>query len=142
MIFPCKYQQTMVSHGFKEVQNVVHPQHQSHPRSVVGLREPPLSLTLISPRNNQNHDASERKLSPAMQSGVWSLSCSVTLEKKEPFLGKTIFSGAATQKKGKKGATEQLRSLKMNVETSRKHSETLLRQKKVNIVHRFTAKSG
>ena len=37
------------------------------------------------------------------------LSSSVTLGKKrEPFLGKTFFSGAATQKKGKKGATEQL----------------------------------
>ena len=33
------------------------------------------------------------------------LSCSVTLEKSEPFLGKTIFSGAATKKRG---ATEQL----------------------------------
>ena len=30
-----------------------------------------------------------------------SLSCSVTLEKREPFLGKTIFSGAATKKKEK-----------------------------------------
>ena len=29
-------------------------------------------------------------------------------EKKETLLGKTIFSGAATQKKGNKGATEQL----------------------------------
>ena len=29
--------------------------------------------------------------------------------KKEPCLGKTIFSGAATNKNGKKGATEQLR---------------------------------
>ena len=29
--------------------------------------------------------------------------------KREPFLGKTIFGGAATQKNGKKGATEQLR---------------------------------
>ena len=37
------------------------------------------------------------------------LSCSVTLEKREPFFGKTVFSGAAT-KKGEetKGATEQL----------------------------------
>ena len=37
------------------------------------------------------------------------LSCSVSLEKKrEPFLGKIIFSEAATKKR-KKGATEQLR---------------------------------
>ena len=36
----------------------------------------------------------------------YTLSCSVILGKKrEPFLGKTIFGGAAT-KKGKKGATE------------------------------------
>ena len=33
----------------------------------------------------------------------------MTLKKKEPFLGKTIFSGAAPQQKGKKGATQQLR---------------------------------
>ena len=32
------------------------------------------------------------------------LSCSVTLEKREPFFGKTIFSGAATKKRNK-GAT-------------------------------------
>ena len=31
-------------------------------------------------------------------------------KKGEPLLGKTIFSGAATKTKGKKGATEQLRS--------------------------------
>ena len=31
-------------------------------------------------------------------------------KKREPVLGKTIFSGAATKKKGKKGATEQLRN--------------------------------
>ena len=36
------------------------------------------------------------------------LSCSVTLENREPFLGKIVFSGAATKKKGKKGAPEQL----------------------------------
>ena len=40
------------------------------------------------------------------------LCCSVTPGKKrEPFLGKTIFSGAATKKRGKKGATEQLSTL-------------------------------
>ena len=33
---------------------------------------------------------------------------SAIVEKKEPFLGKTIFSGAAPKKKGEKGATEQL----------------------------------
>ena len=47
-------------------------------------------------------------LEPRSPSGppVWNLvmlhssySCSVTLEKREPFLGKTIFSGAATKKK-------------------------------------------
>ena len=31
-----------------------------------------------------------------------SLSCSVTQEKKEPFSGKTIFSGAATKTNGKR----------------------------------------
>ena len=37
------------------------------------------------------------------------LSCSVTLKKKQPFLGKTILSGAVpTKKKKEKGATEQL----------------------------------
>ena len=35
--------------------------------------------------------------------------CSVTLEKeRDPFFGKTIFSGTATNKMGKKGGTEQL----------------------------------
>ena len=39
------------------------------------------------------------------------LSCSVTLEKREPCLGKTVFSGAATKKKREtKGATEQRRN--------------------------------
>ena len=36
------------------------------------------------------------------------LSCSVTLEKKEPFFGKTILVGQPPKKKKKKGATEQL----------------------------------
>ena len=49
-------------------------------------------------------------LSFRAQSGV---SCSVTLEKKrEPFLGKAIFSGADTKKYGKRiGATEQAERL-------------------------------
>ena len=42
--------------------------------------------------------------------------CSVTLEKGEPCLEKTMFSAAATNKKGKKGATEQL-SHKEQVQT-------------------------
>ena len=40
---------------------------------------------------------------PSLRHTPLFLSCSVTLETREPFLGKAIFSGAATRKKGEAG---------------------------------------
>ena len=57
---------------------------------------------------------------------LW-VSCSLALEKREPFWGKTIFSGAVT-KKGKHGATEQLRhdSYRGWTKTILHHLETMV----------------
>ena len=93
------------------------------PPSRVSLTCPqPNSLYLIQKKNDRLEDdvgvqdgcvSTERGVG-GVQRGrprhTFQTRCSVTREKREPFLGKTILSGAATKEKGKKGATEQLRN--------------------------------
>ena len=95
-----------------QAEAIAWPQHTQFPHAIpcgmanIMSNNRPARLPRLGRTGAENRNPPYRLLKIRSQSKL-RLSCSVTLGKKEPFLGKTIFSGAAT-KKWKKGATEQL----------------------------------